>query len=252
MKILISNIDLFERLLHSINKLVPACKFEITKDKCEICGYNDSTVIRAFFETDIIKSSDECFSFCISKLANFYKSVQLISEFNNKKDEKSIILDYDGTFIKYSNNTKFKFSTVKEETVEKYISPRLKVSLDKIYGCTINNILIKKLASLSCISNDEKVKVYLYKENDSIFGEIDNKQLRISDSVAIPITKDFYGNWDSIIITSLDSFRMFNILDTESIKLHMTDKKALYIENQLTDKNNNYIKVILISSVLKE
>lgn len=248
MKIYIKDIKLFEKLLHSVNRLVPSCKFEIDKDKAEIRGFNDSTVIRAFYETNII-TSDEASSFCIAKLANFYKSIQLISEFG---DNDTIELNYDGTFIKYSSNTKFKFSTVKEETVEKYISPRLKVTLDKIYGCTLTQPLMKKLSSLSCISNDDKIKVYIYKENDAIMGEIDNKQLRISDSIAIPITKDFYGPWDNIIIVTLDSFRLFNLLDTDSIKFHMTDKKALLIENEIVDKSGNYVKVNLISSILKD
>jgi hypothetical protein len=250
MKILIKDINLFENFMRSIIKLLPACKFQISKDKCEIYGFNENLVLRAEYETNVLVSPEGDATFCLSKLSNFYKSIQLISEFN-KGDNKEVELDYDGTFIKHKSSTKFKFSTVKEETIEKSITKKLTATLVNEYGCTINNVLIKKLTSLSCISNNERIKVYLYKEGNSIFGEIDDKQLRISDSVSIPISNNFYGDWGSLIILNLEAFRNFNLLDAPEIILNMTDKKALLITNEIVE-GDKFVKIKVIASPLKE
>jgi hypothetical protein len=252
MEIKVKNIEFFENFISSIIKLgVPACKFEINKDGCEVSALNDSTVMRAFYSTNAI-SSDKDVSFCFTKLSSLLSSLGLVEEFDlAKTKQKDFIMDYDGTFIKYSGVSKFKFSTVREDVIERSISPKLSAVITPVFGCTLSNVLMKKINSLSFVSASAETKVYFYKDKDLIFAEIDDKQSKMSDSATIPVTNDLFGDWNLPLVTKLDSFRLWNLLQCESIKFSFTDKNVLEIINESNDKDGNFIKIRIITSLLK-
>jgi len=248
-KLLIQDIIVFQDFVASIFKLIPACKFEINKDGCNVNGINDSRTVRAFFKTNSI-ISNEPVSFCIDDISKLNTCLNTLVSFNENASGK-YELDFDNTFISCSTDIKFKLRLIKEDVIAQYVSNSLTTTLENTFGCKINTQLMKKLCSISSINSSDNPKVYITKVDDKIFAEVDDKEVRITNSIGIPLSNDFYGSWDGqVLIIKLDMFRLWNLVNADVIDINMTNKGVLSIINQKT-KDSSFININIISSVLK-
>lgn len=245
--ITIHNIKLFDRLLFSVLKMVEMCEFKIGPKGCKISSINDSRVTRAFFETNAI-TCDENISFAIGDLSRLHKSIRVLNDF--KKDDKLCKMTYDGVFLKMDDIVNFKLHSISSSRIEKYIDPGLKTKLQNDFSMVLTNVMMKKLCSMAFITSDESPKIYIYKKGDSIVGEIDDKTKERSDSIQIPISSEFDGQWITPIITKIDFFRNWNLLDASKIIAIMTKQKVMLSVAQITE-GDTYIKSKIISSVIK-
>ena len=116
-ELIVSNLELFIRYLGAINRLVPSCRFDINSEGCNVMGLYEFKTIRAFFTTNIL-TSDETTSFCLDELQKFLKSMQTVGEFEDSIQP----LTYDGTFLKYSNQVKFKQNSLTCQNCENNIN----------------------------------------------------------------------------------------------------------------------------------
>lgn len=243
-KINVTDLENFNRFINSISKLVTSCKFVIDSKKCEVSAVDENKKFRVFFETDSILS-DTKVEFCLSEISKLCSSISTLREFKTDKDNTTI-LEYDGTNIKLNDGIKFSLKTIKEEVIKRLITEKLKIELDEVYGFTLDNKMMKKLCSMSFISGSSDThKIYIYKNDNKIIGEVDDKKSSIRDSIGIPISTDFFGSWEQPLITKVDTFRLWNLLDCPFIKISYTKQGACLILNEMV-KNTSYIKIKII------
>jgi len=251
-KISIENIEYFDKFLHSILKFTNMCKFEIDSKKCIVRSKN--LIARSFFTSNVIKTDtedDSVLSFCIGELQHLCKSIRTLKEFST---HNKATLIYDKPFIKLNDVIKFKLSTIDESKIESTLTEDIRTELTSLYSCQISSVMMRKLASMSFMA-DECPKVYLYKENDKIMGEIDDKAQDLSNSITIPLTGKYTGDWENILITDLDSFRLWNILDSSDVNVSYEVNgpiKVILINSEDKTPDGIYVKVKMLSSVLKK
>lgn len=246
----IKNVDYLDKFLNSILRFVGACKFDIDSDRCIVRSKN--LVARAFFTTNVM-TSEEPVSFCLGELQYLCKSIRALKEFKETED-RSCVLDYNHPFLKLKDVVKFKLSTIHESKVEEWMSDDIRTELTPTYGCKLTNVMMRKLAQMSFMA-DESPKVYVYQQDDVIIGEIDDKTQDLGNSISIPLTSNIIGDWTGAIITDLDSFRMWNLLDADEIVVtEVVNGPIRAIMTLAEDKNVDediYVKVKILSTVLK-
>ncbi len=250
-KIKIKNVDYLDKFLNSILRFVGACKFDIDSERCIVRSQN--MVARAFFTTNVM-TAEEPISFCIGELQYLCKSIKTLKEFK-ESDDRSCVLNYNDPFIQLKDIVKFKISTIHESKVEEWLTVDLVAELTSTCGCKLTNVMMKKLASMSFMA-DESPKVYVYKEDDKIIGEIDDRTQDLVNSISIPLSTDITGVWTTPIITDLDSFRMWNLLDAKSIDVSrvVSGKRQaiLVLAEDVNTKEDVYVKVKILGTELKK
>lgn len=285
MNIKIEDLQYFEELLTSISKITGACKFSVDNTGCEVKVKSETEAVRAFFKSKALVS-EEPISFCLSDIKKLNRSIKIVADTRkskmesyvskklkayekggdkiNKKEltikfehefrkkEKPSILIYDHPYIKFSKDgVKFKFSTIKEDVIEYTKPTSLTRELTDDYGFTISSKMVSRVAEISSITVLDKPKVYIYKEkHDSgeyIVAEVDDKTQKLSDSIGIPVTRQFFGDWYSHICLILDAFKLFNLIPSEEIKVSMTKEKAISVKS-----SNEFNSVHIITQGLKK
>lgn len=237
----------FLSYLNSILKIVPSCKFIINQNGCTVRAAQESGTVKAFFELSTVLS-EEPIEFCLLDVQKLSKAISLIVEYDSEAD-KGIEIKYDKGKVHYTKQgLSFKFTTVREDTVERYITNPLKRELTGSFGMKINNKIISRVNSLAGISSSEKPKLYLSCADDIISAEVDDKTNAISDMAGIPIAKadKIIGDWTQSVCLNLDTFRLYGAIDSEDIEVCMTERGVM-----LVNSTSDNIKMKLVSTVLK-
>jgi hypothetical protein len=249
MKITIGSVHKLDRLIGAISKLVESCEFDIDNDGCVVRSTN--RVERAFFKTDVLKTAEsgESVQFCPMNLTKMRKSIQTLMDFS--KEDGGHSLEYDGTFVKLNGIVKFKFKTVKRSTIEDMITVDIKTELETYCSFKLNNVLFKKLMKMAFVSDDEEIdpKIYIYKENNAIVGEIDDKTEDLMDSISIPISTNFDGDWTVPLIITMSTFKTWNLLDAKDVLVEYVGTgsiRVIRIRSSVKD-DDSFINVEIIS-----
>jgi hypothetical protein len=248
-KLIIKDLNLFNTYLNAISSLVDSCKFTIDENECTVMSVDDSKVFRVFFRTNVILS-DSKVEFCIGELNKFNRSISTLRDF--KGDDNQAVINFDGNFLKMKDKIKFSLKLIKEEVIKRMIAAPITAKLEPTHGFKLNNATMKKLCSMTFISTDDTShRVYLYKEDEKIIGELDNKKINICDSISIPISTDFYGDWTGPVITKLDDFRKWNLLGAPEINIHVIKQGACIILNEINN-GDFYAKVKIVCPTVKK
>ena len=72
-------------------------------------------------------------------------------------------------------------------------------------------------------------------------GEIGDKSERLSNCIGIPISQDHYGTWLTSFSVSLESLRVFNLINADKININMTKQKVLAIDSKV-DYDKYYLR----------
>jgi len=224
------------------------CKFVVGPESTEVNLITEDQGIRAFFKTDGIVAED-LVEFCFQDLSKLKKSINLIASIE-ALDE--VDLDFNGTFISYKGDVKFKLKTVKEDVVAQFVSTKLKSSLETIYTFNVTAESIKQVIQCFNIVNNQDAKVYLSLSDDGkkIIAEVDNKLEQYTNSVGIPISDEIEGTVSQGVCVLLKHFELFKVIPTSIIKVSYTDKKVLKIEST-SETADCDISLVMISSIVK-
>lgn len=281
----IEDLQYFEELLTSVSKITGACKFTVDEKGCTIKVKSETESVRAFFKSTAL-ISEEPISFCLSDINKLNKSIKVVADTRKRKmesfikkklssfeaselkgknreltdkfkaefrsKEKPFFLLYDYPYIKFSKDgVKFRFSTIKEDAIEYTKATELTRALTEDFGFVTNTKTINKIAEISGIAALDKPKVYIYKEKhesgEYIVGEVDDKTQKLSDSIGIPISKEFFGDWYDHICLMLESFKLFALVPSDNIRVTMTKEKAISVKS-----SNEFNTVHIIAQGLKK
>ena len=219
-------------------------KFIINKDGCNISVIDANSTVRAFINTKSITSKNEI-TFCLNESLKLRKCLLKIQDLN--KEFKEIDLGYDGTFLTFNNSGfKFKLSTIKEKVIQRFVSNSLSRELDSVCSVNFTPMIAKQVLSLSNICSSDAVKLDFYKEGDQIIVELDDKSYEYTDSITIPISKDFKGQWLNSFSIKLETFQLFNIIKTDKIEMNLSSINALDVKAE-----NDDCDIRIIASLIK-
>ena len=245
MKIKITDIDVFDELIKSVVKIVPDVKFVISNENVQVKVINGSQTIRAFFESDCMTvDNDEVVEICFKDILTLKKSVDLIK---TVEDEDECELDFDGSFISYKNDVKFKLKVVKPEIIEQYVTTDIKTKLKKVFSFDIESDDIKQVLQCANIVSDSDSKIYIStNENGKVIAEVDDQTNRMSNSIGIPISDDLDGTIDKPVALTIDNFQAINTLPSDDIVVRYTDKSVFDVKS-----SSDNIKLYMIITTIK-
>ena len=244
MKLKVNDIEEFCELIKAVNKIVPDAKFIVDENGCQVKVINDSQTIRAFFSSQSLES-EESVEFCFKDIMNLKQSLEMIS---NIEDENFAELDFNGTFISYKNNVKFKLKVVKEDIIERYITKDLKTKLEKVFKFMFELEKMKQVLQCVNIVSNSDSKVYISENNGKVIAEIDDKTNKMANSVGIPISDELDGTIESPIPLMIENFQAFTTLGVaDEIEVTFTDKNVFEVRSEYES-----IKMYLITTILKK
>lgn len=222
----IKDVRIFKDFLKSI--ITPSCKFIFTKDGCSVNATETVSVrMRLFFSTDCaVVDSEQPIEFCIGEVRKFVECVEAVCDYCN---DTSIELAYNKTTISYTGTVKFTIRLIDPKAIENYITKPIDQNslIKNVFGCTMKSNDYKKLCGFRLMSSSNQTNVYIYKDNNVIKGEINDSTMKNSDRIAIPVSVDFYGNWFTPILISIDAFKSLGLLTSEDIEIN-----AISVNNQ--------------------
>jgi len=253
MIISISNIDMFAEYIMYVSKINEMALFEINDKECIVALKNSSNTVQSIFTTSCVKTEpNQSISFGMKDLVKFSKCISIISSSTN---DKTLKLEFDNTYVKYDDkNYGFKLITLKNDVVESIVSTRKKNNLVAMWDMKLSLRQVKKITDMSFIADDpEKCKVYFYAQDGFIIADVDRKNERLPiNSLKVPITNEFNGDWNIPVIISMTLIRFWNLLKVDEIQLKLTNKRNLSVSSELKDTSNDFIKFDLISQTLIE
>jgi len=250
-EIRINNIKMFDRLIVSMLKLVERCQIVVNEKGCAIKSINDAETIRAFYDSNVLTSKTPI-KLNIGDIKKLSKCISALNDFKDDKENTAVMLA-DPSFLRMKDVIEFKLHLIADRLIDKNTAMPLKNTYDPDYSFTMSNELMKKMSSMAFIDaeTDQMPKIYIYKKDKYIVGEIDDKTNALTDSIQIPISSVFDGDWSLPIITKLDRFTLWNPLNAKEVKVTKTIQKVIQ-STSLLEYGKNYIEVMIASSGLKK
>lgn len=239
-ELIINDFKLFLDSLKSFSKMANSCKISFNENGFDIFGKN--MFARGELHSNAIYSKSDI-SVCISDLSMFIK---LLTTANSiyESDTSSLKLIIDLPFIKIeSGKFKTKLTTCKEEIISSVISQQIKTELTPVFEFTTSSDQIKTINAHSFIFPDqESARIYLTieptMENNVLYATIGNESNDLNNSVTLKFALVNFGALDKKIILNFDRLNIFNIINSNQIKIQLMDRNVLVNDIHISGKNN--------------
>lgn len=249
----INDFKLFLDSLKSFSKLANSCKISFNQNGFDIFGKN--SFARGELHSDSITSKSDI-SICISDLSMLIKLLNTANSIHCS-DTAGLKVIIDLPFIKIeSGKFKTKLTTCKEEIISSAISQQIKTELESVFEFTTSSDQIKAVNGHSFIFPDqESARIYLTSEssmeNNVIYATIGNDSNDFNNSVTLKLGLINYGSIeDKKIILNFDRLNLFNIINSDQIKVQLMNKNVLLNTINVTGKNNSYYNFKIYCSML--
>ena len=179
-------------------------------------------------------------------------------DFNKENNE--VTMSFDGAFLELKNkgNVSFKIRNISEDVIANTITVDIRAKLVPVYGFVMEKAMGKKLSSMSFIAldNHHDPKIYIYKEDDVIVAEVNDRTKQGIDSITVPISSANFGEWGRPLIVNFDKFKTWNLLDADSVKVcYVTDDSGnvhAVLSLCKIESDEFYVKSKIVSSILKQ
>lgn len=243
MNININDIEIFDTLVKAVVRVVPDAQFEVDSEGVKIKVINESQTIRAYFKSGCM-TSEEPVKFCFKDILNLNKSVGLIASI---EDESECDLEFNNSFLSYSNDVKFKLKVVKPDIIEQYITTDISTKLNEVFSFETDPQKIRQVLQCTNIVNDSDSKVYFSEQNGKVICEIDDKNNTMANSVGVPVSDDLNGSIENPVPMTIENFQSFAILPADEIKVTYTDKSVFEVRCDYESS----IELYMIATTLK-
>lgn len=236
---LIQDLKSFNVFLQSVSKFVPFAKFEVSNKFTKINSFNESTTSRAYFITNsmIAQNTDETYSFCLNDISKLVKMLHLMIS-NNSDD--TLTLTYNDNTLSYNGKqNSFKLKTVKEELLADYYANKITSKLEYEFEFVTKATEIKNVMKANSIVATDNTKLYIFKQNDTIMCEIEDKSNRFSDAIAMPLADSLTsGDLTEVLCVKYDDFILMNLVPAQEVNVKYTNKKVFEINSNYVDGNS--------------
>jgi hypothetical protein len=151
------------RCTEAVSQCVPSCKITVTSEGAVIFAKNEISRIRMQCKSDVIVS-DSSVSFCIGELPKFLSLLRTINKY--KTENETIQIEFNGAYLIYSGSrTSFKFGTIKEDIISKFIDTEIKATIAVTSEFELSQTTLKELVSSRSIVSDSATLRYLFEED---------------------------------------------------------------------------------------
>lgn len=253
--IIVNDFNLFTEVLKSTARLVNSAKIQISEIGLEIYGAR-----KPYARCEVISnavSSNEPITFSILDLQTFVKVLQTIKDIHeNDYSDFSFYLDNEKLCFK-SKKFKSRYQTQTENTIEQWLSTKIQTKLTPVFSFITNNDLIRRVRNHQFIFNDVSVmRVYLETkpdmENNVVFATLGNKQTSLDNEITLKFGLVTSGSLENRqIILDIDRINLFDIVQTNEIKISLMDANVLLYDVTVKGKNDTYFNIKTYASLLK-
>lgn len=250
--LIINDFKLFLDTLKSFSKLTNSCKITFNSNGFSIYGKN-------IFARGEVTSNTVCankdISVCISDLSMLIKLLSTAHTIH-ESDDSDLKLIIDLPFIKIeSGKFKTKVTTCKEEIIAGSVSQEIKTILTPVFEFSTSTEQIKTVNSHSFILPDQNMaRIYLTveptMENNVLYATIGNDSNDLNNSVTLKFALVNSGILDKKIILNFDRLNLFNIINSDQIKIQFMDRNVLVYNISINGKNNSYYNFKIYCSLL--
>lgn len=250
--LIINDFKLFLDTLKSFSKLTNSCKITFNSIGFSIYGKN-------IFARGEVTSNSVCankdISVCISDLSMLIKLLSTAHSIH-ESDDSDLKLIIDLPFIKIeSGKFKTKVTTCKEEIIAGSVSQEIKTILTPVFEFTTSTEQIKTVNSHSFILPDQSMaRIYLTveptMENNVLYATVGNDSNDLNNSVTLKFALVNSGILDKKIILNFDRLNLFNIINSDQIKIQFMDRNVLVYNISINGKNNSYYNFKIYCSLL--
>lgn len=252
-KINIVDFPLFVDLIKSINKVSAAAKLTINQNGVNV--YTKNSFARVVLTSNAI-ISDQTIELCFIDINMLFKVCQTIKNIH-QNDYIGAEFGFDGQFLHFkSKKFKTKLITTKEDIIVNSIDRPITAVLTPVFEFKTNSDKIKDVNSNSFIFNDpENARVYLNTnpdmENNVLYAQISNNSTDLSNSLTMSLGLVTFGALEREITIDFDRLNMFNIIQSDEIKIQLMDKNVLVSEINKIGKKDTFFKVKIYNSIRK-
>jgi hypothetical protein len=233
--------DFISNVLNPISYLNDKTILKIEKNKISsITAANDATLI-LYSETQADCDFDKNIN--VPDIKKFTRVLETV-------DSDTISLDITNNSVKYnSDNFKFTFHLLEDGIIK---SPTINVSkINALKFDTVFKVSENRLSSLFKGSSftTETNKLYIYTENNKIYGELGDKNRHNSDNFQCVIADSYEGiALSKVIPINFDTFRLINFNKCENIEFAINTAFGVIKTTLVKDKTKlTYIISALIN-----
>lgn len=241
MKITIPDKKVFiNSFLSPISKISDSCVINISESglSCVTCTPDAAIILHSHFNLDI--DIDKSFDLNIADIKKVYKAFECISS-------DSFVFNVDKNNISY-NGTEIRF---KYHLLEDGIITKPKINVTKISGLEFPlkfTIQYKSLVELLRGSTfaTESNKLYVYSENNKIFGDLTDKARHNVDSMSIPLC-EYTGPEIQTICLNFELIRIISGVRVKQLECRVNPKIGIIVfQTSETPVKTQYIASSLI------
>lgn len=250
----INDFKLFIQSVKALHKLTTSAKFTINSEGLTVYGKN--AFARGEMTTDAVVAEKDPVEFCILDLAMFIKILTTASEVH-EEDFSDIKLFFEFPFVKIeSGKFKTKLSTCKEDVIVNSVSQKVKTALTPVFEFITSTKQIKYINSHSFIANDtESARVYVSTEptmeNNVVYARVGNDSNELNNSITLKFGMATFGSIEGRkLILNFDRLSIFNVVESEEIKVQLMDKNVLVNTVNIDGNNGQHMKFVLYTSLL--
>lgn len=213
MKIKLNKATVVEKFLKPVNRITEKCVLNLTKKALfTISNVEDGSII-LYARLDLPNATKEDIKLNVSNITKLIRVFSCI-------DEEDIVLNVATNNINFnSKDIKFKYHLLEDGILE---SPL--VSTDKINKLTfdhefeLSNDKLNELLKGSTFAIDTN-KVYLYCEDNEVYGELTDRTLDLVDSITFKISDSYTGK--DIVDKIPVNFEIFRMLSGLKSDIHV-------------------------------
>lgn len=264
-QLILNDFDLMLDMLKSINKIVKSARFSIDENGLAIYGAFER-IIRCELTTNSIASANPI-SFAIEDLQKFTKILTTVADVHDGDySQLKIIVDMPSVKIE-SKKIKTKYSTCNDAIIADWVSTKLSTEMSSVFDFTTTSDIIRKISGHSFLFADPKnAKVYLEMKHDmeanAIYATLGNRETDLNNEITMKFglitngtidIRDDDGNvTDSrTLILDLQRLSMFNCVQSNAIKLTLTDRDVMKCEINTSGKNSSFGTILIYTGLLK-
>ena len=253
----VKNLNLFQDFIEMVSKFSQQVMIDMSVDKCLVSLRNSDNTMQSLFETNSLIASQDG-TFCLNDLSKFYKCLKI---FASNYSENTVDMEYDGTYVRINHPTMgFQYRVMSPEVLESYnvVSKRKSINFPYIWTMKLTSDHLKKILATEFMAEikDRSPRIYLSKSNDMIIAELDDKQSKMPvNSIKIPLTSEFTGDWCIPVIVNMEMLRSLNKLKNKSFDVEVNEKRIILCKSEsqdVTPEGEFYLKSFVLLNTIKD
>lgn len=243
----IVNIDEVVKCMEAVSACVPACKIEIGSYGLRVFAKNEISRIKLICPVEVVFSTVDI-SFCINEMSKFISLLRTVQKY--QAPNEAIEMEFTGSFLTYKGSrTSFKFGTIKEDIIARFLDAQIKASLEPIAEFSVTQAALKELASSRSIISDSQTLRYIFAEDEvkkkMVFCSIKDTENPLTSEIRIHVSNSNESFSNRMILNHDRVLLMRCMPSVETCKIQCTNIGVVIIS--ISTPANSAITILTAS-----